>query len=91
MALGGLQHCFRLAQLARARNVSVVISHCFDGPFAWRAAAALCLALPPGRAQGLAPHAGIAAWQAVAPPVRQGMLQAWDEPGLGSPAEHGFS
>jgi len=87
MALGGLSHCWRLAQTARARGAQVVISHCFDGPFAWRAAAALALALPGGSAHGLAPHAGLEAWGLTALPVQRGWLETWSEPGLGLPAQ----
>jgi hypothetical protein len=60
----------------------VVISHCFEGPLAFRAAAALALALPSGLAHGLAPHAGVAG---AALPVQAGSLHAWSEPGLGEP------
>jgi o-succinylbenzoate synthase len=87
MALGGLAHSWRLAQLAQRHGVLVVISHTFDGPFAWRAAAALALALPPHSAHGLAPHAGLAAWPANGARVRQGSVNAWSEPGLGLDAE----
>jgi o-succinylbenzoate synthase len=90
MALGGLDHCWRLAERARDVGADAIISHCFDGPFAWRAAAALALALPRGPAHGLAPHAGLEAWSMNALPVRQGCLETWSEPGLGAPAEHGF-
>jgi o-succinylbenzoate synthase len=91
MALGGVEHCLRLAERARSLGASVVVSHCFDGPFAWRAAAALALALPLDKAHGLAPHAGLAAWQTAPLPVRAGWLGGWSEPGLGAPAEHGFA
>jgi L-Ala-D/L-Glu epimerase len=91
MALGGLDHCWRLAERARDVGADVVVSHCFDGPFAWRAAAALALALPRGPAHGLAPHAGLDGWALAPLPVRNGNLETWKEPGLGAPAEHGFS
>lgn len=86
MALGGLSHCFELARLAQGLGTQVVISHCFDGPVAWRAAAALALALPPSLAHGLAPHAGLRGWRS--PPLRieRGVLYDWAEPGLGAPA-----
>lgn len=90
MALGGLSHCWRLAELARELSVEVVLSHCFDGPFAWRAAAALALALPGELGQGLAPHPGLAAWPSRALPVSGGFLKNWPEAGLGAPAESGF-
>ncbi len=90
MALGGLDHCWRLAERARDVGADVVVSHCFDGPFAWRAAAALALALPRGPAHGLAPHAGLEAWSLAPLPVRNGCLETWKEPGLGAPAPHGF-
>jgi L-alanine-DL-glutamate epimerase-like enolase superfamily enzyme len=91
MALGGIEHCLRLAERARSTGARVVVSHCFDGPFAWRAAAALALALPPGDAHGLAPHAGLAAWPSAPLPVREAMLECWSAPGLGAPADAGFS
>jgi L-alanine-DL-glutamate epimerase-like enolase superfamily enzyme len=91
MALGGIEHCLRLAERARSAGASVVVSHCFDGPFAWRAAAALALALPAGAAHGLAPHAGLAAWPSAPLPVRGAMLECWSAPGLGAPADPGFS
>jgi L-alanine-DL-glutamate epimerase-like enolase superfamily enzyme len=81
-ALGGLAHCWRLAQRAHGAGVGVVISHCFEGPLAFRAAAALALALPSGLAHGLAPHAGVAG---AALPMQAGSLHAWSEPGLGEP------
>jgi L-alanine-DL-glutamate epimerase-like enolase superfamily enzyme len=87
MALGGLAHCWRLAERARSLGVKAVISHCFDGAFAFRASAALALALPPGCAQGLAPHVGLMAWSAASFPVQQGHLQSWNEPGLGAPVQ----
>lgn len=90
MALGGLEHCWRLAECARDAGADVVISHCFDGPFAWRAAAALALALPCGLAHGLAPHAGLASWSLEGLPVRDGHLGVWQAVGLGAPTEHGF-
>jgi o-succinylbenzoate synthase len=90
MALGGLSHCWRLAEQAGALGAQAVLSHCFDGPFAWRATAALALALPAGPAHGLAPHAGLEAWSLAASPVAHGYLRSWAETGLGAPAEHGF-
>lgn len=82
-ALGGLSRCLRLAERARLRGAGVVVSHCFDGPLALRAAAALALALPAGHAHGLAPHAALQAWQPGDLPIREGRLEAWREPGLG--------
>lgn len=87
MALGGLAHCWRLAQAAQAEQLQVVLSHTFDGPFAWRATTALALALPAGSAHGLAPHAGLDAWGLTALPVNGGLLHTWSEPGLGLPTE----
>lgn len=85
-ALGGLTHCWRLAELAQQAGATVVISHCFDGPFAFRAAAALALALHSTTAHGLAPHAALPAWQPGPLPVQGGELTAWSEPGLGASA-----
>jgi o-succinylbenzoate synthase len=83
MALGGLSHCLELAELAQRAGVSALVSHSFDGPLAWRAAAALALALPAGLSHGLGPHAGLAGWQQGALPVSQAVLHSWPEPGLG--------
>jgi o-succinylbenzoate synthase len=91
MALGGLTHCWRLAEQAIALGVRPVLSHSFDGPFAWRATAALALALPAGSAHGLAPHAGLEGWRLRPLPVPQNCLEMWPEPGLGAPADPGFS
>jgi o-succinylbenzoate synthase len=82
-ALGGIDHCWRLAERARDHGVDVVISHCFDGPLAFRACAALALALPRGLAHGLGPHSVLAAWQVKNPAPKGATLQAWREPGLG--------
>jgi o-succinylbenzoate synthase len=90
MALGGLAHCWQLADRARELGAGVIISHCFDGPFAWRAAASLALALPAELAHGLAPHAGLEAWSTGPLPVSAGWLETWTEPGLGLAAELGF-
>jgi len=90
MALGGLEYCLRLAERAHDLGLGVVISHCFDGPFAFRAAAALALALPAGLAHGLGPHAGLAAWSGAELPVREGSLELWQDGGLAAATEHGF-
>jgi len=90
MALGGLEHCLRLAERAHELDIGVVVSHCFDGPFAFRAAAALALAIPVGLAHGLAPHAGLDAWSKSELPVREGALELWSDAGLGGETEHGF-
>jgi o-succinylbenzoate synthase len=86
MVLGGLSRCLELGRRARALHLGVVVSHSFDGPVALAAAAALALALPSRLAQGLAPHAGLAAWPRVAPPSGA-MLRMWSGPGLGPAAE----
>jgi L-alanine-DL-glutamate epimerase-like enolase superfamily enzyme len=83
MALGGLDHCWRLAERARDHGVDVLISHCFDGPLALRAASALALALPRGPAHGLAAHPALEALGAASGALRGATLQAWREPGLG--------
>ncbi|HEY6078157.1 MAG TPA: enolase C-terminal domain-like protein [Polyangiaceae bacterium] len=83
MALGGLSHCWQLAELATRLGVAFVLSHSFDGVLAWRATAALALALPPSLAHGLAPHAGMADVPDSELPVRAGSLSAWKELGLG--------
>jgi L-alanine-DL-glutamate epimerase-like enolase superfamily enzyme len=83
MVLGGLSHCMELARHATALNLGVVISHSFDGPVALLAAAALALALPTPVAQGLAPHAGLAAWPQIPLPITNARLRTWNSPGLG--------
>ena len=75
-SLGGIGHCWRLAESSEA---PAVVSHCFDGPFAWRAAAALSLCLPPSAAHGLAPHSGLTAWPLASDAcVRRGVLDRVD-------------
>lgn len=83
MALGGLSHCRALAQAALAGGVVPIVSHSFDGPLAWRASAALALALDTPVAHGLAPHAGLGDWVPEAACVSRGMLRGWQAPGLG--------
>lgn len=83
MALGGLSHCRTLAACARASGVEAIVSHLFDGPLAWRACAALALALEVRVAQGLAPHAGLHGWEPDAGALGAGVLRGWQAPGLG--------
>jgi o-succinylbenzoate synthase len=83
MVLGGLSRCLEWARYAMALNLGVVISHSFDGPVALIAAATLALALPTSIAQGLAPHAGLAAWPKIPLPISNASLRAWNTPGLG--------
>jgi o-succinylbenzoate synthase len=87
MVLGGLSHCIELARHAAALDLGVVVSHSFDGPVGLIAAAALALALPTQIAQGLAPHAGLAAWRHIPLPITDAMLQVWQTPGLGFASE----
>jgi o-succinylbenzoate synthase len=87
MILGGLSHCLELGRRARALDLSVVVSHSFDGPVALAAAAALALALPSRLAQGLAPHAGLAAWPPIPLPISGAKLHVWSGPGVGPAAE----
>jgi o-succinylbenzoate synthase len=82
-ALGGIDHCFRLAERARNHGIDAVVSHCFDGPLAFRACAALALALPLGLAHGLAPHTVLSAWKVPSAGPTGATLQVWREPGLG--------
>jgi o-succinylbenzoate synthase len=89
-ALGGLLHCRQLAERAEAGGLEAVVSHAFEGPVAWRAAAALALALPNGMAHGLAPHGALSSWPGDHLPVVRGSLHAWSEPGLGYPLELAF-
>jgi o-succinylbenzoate synthase len=87
MVHGGLTRCLAMARQALDLGLGVVISHSFDGPVALVAAAALALAVPTRMAQGLAPHAGLAAWPDVPLPIAGGKLRAWTSPGLGSATE----
>lgn len=82
MALGGLDHCWRLAERARDHGADAVVSHCFEGPLGYRAAAALALALPPGPAHGLGPHQALAGWGVSLGPA-DASLSVWSQPGLG--------
>lgn len=84
-ALGGLEHCWQLAERAQTSGTHSLVSHCFDGPIALHAAAALALALPGGVAHGLAPHAGLEGWPHPATACAHGLLKAWSKPGLGFP------
>jgi o-succinylbenzoate synthase len=86
-ALGGLSRCWELAERAQRTGVAVVLSHAFEGPVAWRAAAALALALPASAPHGLAPYPSLSTWPGEHLPIRRGSLHAWHEPGLGSPSE----
>jgi o-succinylbenzoate synthase len=83
MLLGGLMRCLELGRHAAELGLGVVVSHCFDGPVALAAAGALALSLPTHRAQGLAPHAGLAAWPRVALPIVGALFRASTQPGLG--------
>ena len=83
MLLGGLSHCLTLGRRAAALNLSVIVSHSFDGPVALTAAAALALALPGRAAPGLGAHPGIAAWPQLPLPIVDGRLHAWSGTGLG--------
>jgi o-succinylbenzoate synthase len=83
MVLGGLSHCLDLGRRAAALGMDAVVSHSFDGPVALAAAAALALALPTRLAQGLAPHAGLAAWRSVPLPIHEATLRTWKTPGIG--------
>ncbi len=87
MVLGGLSRCIELARQARALNLGIVVSHSFDGPVGLIAAAALALALPTRIAQGLAPHAGLAAWREIPLPIMGARLHTWKTPGLGFASE----
>jgi o-succinylbenzoate synthase len=87
MVLGGLSHCLELGRRARALDLGIVVSHSFDGPVALAAAAALALALPSRLAQGLAPHAGLAAWPRFLLPIVGAKLHVWSGPGVGPAAE----
>jgi o-succinylbenzoate synthase len=87
MVLGGLSHCIELARHAAALDLGVVVSHSFDGPVGLIAAAALALALPTRIAQGLAPHAGLAAWRQIPLPITDATLNTWKTPGLGFDSE----
>ena len=83
---GGLIRCRRLARAARQRSVEPVVSHLFEGPVAFAAAAELALALAPCPAAGLAPHAGFGSWPPVDLPHLDGpRIVPHDAPGLGLP------
>jgi o-succinylbenzoate synthase len=82
MALGGLDHCWQLAERAREQGADAVVSHCFEGPLGYRAAASLALALPRGPAHGLGAHEALAGWGKSLGPAAAS-LSVWREPGLG--------
>lgn len=83
-SLGGIDHCLTLAERATKAGLAVVISHTFEGQFAWRAAAAVALALPNGAAHGLAPHPGLGTTSPLELPVQDGHLRGWTARGLGT-------
>ena len=69
MLLGGVLRSRKLAKLARGLGARAVVSHAFDGPIGWSAAAALAFAVhDDGIAAGLGPHGGLAVWPTVALP-----------------------
>jgi o-succinylbenzoate synthase len=83
---GGALRCLRLAAEARSRGALPVVSHLLGGPVALAAAAELALALPPGPAAGLAPHAGLSVWPALElPAYGRAEIRPHDRPGLGLP------
>ena len=83
---GGALVCLRLAAEARSLGAQPVISHLLGGPVALAAASELALALPPGPAAGLAPHAGLSMWPALElPAYGRAEILPHDEPGLGLP------
>lgn len=83
---GGALRCLRLAAEARSLGALPVVSHLLGGPVALAAAAELALALPPGPAAGLAPHAGLSMWPALElPAYGRAEILPHDRPGLGLP------
>jgi len=83
---GGALRCLRLAAEARSLGALPVFSHLLGGPVALAAAAELALALPPGPAAGLAPHAGLSMWPALElPAYGRAEILPHDRPGLGLP------
>jgi o-succinylbenzoate synthase len=84
-ALGGFARCLGLAELGRKLGLGVVVTHTFEGPVAWAAAASLALvAASPGLAAGLDRHAGLCTWPQVTPAtIRQADIVPATAPGLG--------
>jgi o-succinylbenzoate synthase len=84
-ALGGFARCLGLAELGQRLGLGVVVSHTFEGPVAWAAAACLALAVEsPGLAAGLDRHAGLSAWPEVTPAtIGQTAIVPASAPGLG--------
>ena len=83
---GGALRCLRLAAEARSLGALPVVSHLLGGPVALTAAAELALALPPGPAAGLAPHAGLSIWPALElPAYGRAEILSHGRPGLGLP------
>jgi o-succinylbenzoate synthase len=84
-ALGGFARCLELAELGKKIGLGVVVTHTFEGPVAWAAAACLALVIEsPGLAAGLDRHAGLAAWPAAAPAtIGQAEIGPAPAPGLG--------
>jgi o-succinylbenzoate synthase len=84
-ALGGFARCLELAELGRELGLGVVVTHTFEGPVAWAAAACLALVIEsPGLAAGLDRHAGLGAWPAVTPAtIGRAAIVPAPAPGLG--------
>jgi o-succinylbenzoate synthase len=83
---GGSLRCLRLAAEAHSLGALPVVSHLLGGPVALAAAAELALALPPGPAAGLTPHAGLSIWPALdLPAYGRAEILPHDGPGLGLP------
>ncbi|RMG47159.1 MAG: O-succinylbenzoate synthase [Acidobacteria bacterium] len=80
--LGGPRACLALARVARAAGIGVVVTHAFDGPIGFAAAAETALALPgPTPACGLDPEA---LGERFDPPqIRGPRVVPHDRPGLG--------
>jgi o-succinylbenzoate synthase len=82
-ALGGIARCLELAAHAQDFGRVAVASHALEGPAGYMAAASLALALAPGPAHGLGPHAALrGARPAALHPLRDELVP-WETPGFG--------
>lgn len=82
-ALGGLARCLELGRHAQAHGRAACVSHTLEGPVGFMAAAALAVALGPGRAHGLAPHAALRSERPPALPAARDEIHAWRAFGFG--------
>jgi o-succinylbenzoate synthase len=88
--LGGVAACLQWAERAREQRLDVTVSHGFEGPVAFTAAAHLAIAIASRtRGSGLSLHGGLDAWPKIPLPLFAGAhVIAAESPGLGVAASN---